>query len=417
MTVRHLLAISMIFCLAALAWFLLGASVHSRTRESRAAGTGDVSQLWGDKHVQLAPRLYSLRERTVSGAGPLGDEHNGPQTQQERVITERIPIPPDHSRVAVDLAVDHRKRGLLWFDTYTVSFTGKYTAQVPDDPQGPLYAGFSLPSTAAIYDDFSLQINGVETALDPGLSHELRAQLNAQPGQKVMIDVRYRSRGLDTWRYRFADADVAQVRDFELSMSTDFAAIDFPPDTLSPTESSRDGDGWRLAWRFENLVSGKGIGMDLPNRMNPGPLVGRMTFFAPVSLLFFFTVLVMLGALSLLRLHPMHYFFLAAAFFAFHLLMAYLADHLSIHSAFLLSAAVSLALVLSYLRLVCGVRSALLYAGTAQLVYLFLFSYAFFFSGFTGLAITVGAILTLFVLMQLTGRLDWDGVFAGQRPT
>ena len=41
-----------------------------------------------------------------------------------------------------------------------------------------------------------------------------------------------------------------------------------------------------------------------------------------------------------------------------------------------------------------------------------LFSYAFFFEGFTGLTITVGAIVTLFVLMQMTARVSWDEVFA-----
>jgi hypothetical protein len=41
-----------------------------------------------------------------------------------------------------------------------------------------------------------------------------------------------------------------------------------------------------------------------------------------------------------------------------------------------------------------------------------LFSYAFFFEGYTGLTVTVGAVVTLFVLMQLTGRLDWGALFA-----
>ena len=39
------------------------------------------------------------------------------------------------------------------------------------------------------------------------------------------------------------------------------------------------------------------------------------------------------------------------------------------------------------------------------------FVYAFFFEGFTGLAITVGAILTLFVLMQMTAHVSWDETF------
>jgi hypothetical protein len=36
-----------------------------------------------------------------------------------------------------------------------------------------------------------------------------------------------------------------------------------------------------------------------------------------------------------------------------------------------------------------------------------LFSYAFFWDGFTGLAITIGAICTLFFVMQVTGRTNW----------
>jgi hypothetical protein len=48
-------------------------------------------------------------------------------------------------------------------------------------------------------------------------------------------------------------------------------------------------------------------------------------------------------------------------------------------------------------------------------VFLVLFSYAFFFEGFTGLTVTVGAIVTLFVMMQTTARVDWDRVFAGGR--
>jgi hypothetical protein len=41
------------------------------------------------------------------------------------------------------------------------------------------------------------------------------------------------------------------------------------------------------------------------------------------------------------------------------------------------------------------VKFAVIYVGLAQLAYLVGFSYAFFWKGYTGLAITIGAILTL----------------------
>src|SRR5207302_1022361 len=62
-------------------------------------------------------------------------------------------------------------------------------------------------------------------------------------------------------------------------------------------------------------------------------------------------------------------------------------------------------------RIGIGPRFAFVEAALTQFIYLVLFSYAFFFKGFTGLAITIGAIITLFVVMQLTARIDW------RRPT
>ncbi len=66
------------------------------------------------------------------------------------------------------------------------------------------------------------------------------------------------------------------------------------------------------------------------------------------------------------------------------------------------------------MRLVVGPKFALVECGLAQLIYLVGFSYAFFFKGFTGLAVTIGSIITLFVVMQMTGRTNWTERFAGK---
>ena len=109
----------------------------------------------------------------------------------------------------------------------------------------------------------------------------------------------------------------------------------------------------------------------------------------------------------------MNYFFLAAAFFAFHLLFAYLVDVVELSVAFAVSSVVSLGLVTSHLRIVQGAKAAFLQAGTAQLIFLVGFSLAFFHEGQTGLTVAIGAVVTLFVLMQLTARVRWSEVFGG----
>ena len=61
--------------------------------------------------------------------------------------------------------------------------------------------------------------------------------------------------------------------------------------------------------------------------------------------MFFFTVLFTVVVLKKVPLHPMHYLFISAGFFAFHILMAYLVDMINIHAAFWICAAVSVLLV------------------------------------------------------------------------
>ena len=116
----------------------------------------------------------------------------------------------------------------------------------------------------------------------------------------------------------------------------------------------------------------------------------------------------MLATLRNLEIHPINYLFVSAAFFSFHLLFAYSVDRLSVPVAFAICSAVSMVLVVSYLRLVVSTKFALRETALAQLVYLIVFSLAHFWEGYTGLTITVLAILTLFVLMQATGRIKWS---------
>ena len=405
---RRIVAIVFIFACTGIAWAILGATIFSRTYDSRSARRGRVVSNWGAPQQQAPPaasyeRVFSRKvERVEQGKNVV-------RTEQERVVT---PLPLLSSRVDVGLDLEHRRKGLLWYSTYEVAFAGAYTFQNTSGRDEQVTFALDFPAARAIYDDLSFLVDGVPLAVR-NRKNAARASTTVPAGKTVVLQVGYLSQGLDSWRYSFG-GEVAQVRDFRLKMSTNFKDIDFPTDTLSPSEKRETGDGWELTWAYKNLVSGLQIGMAMPEKLQPGPLAGRISFFAPVSLFFFFFLLFIITTLRAIDLHPMNYFFLACAFFSFHLLLAYLADHVSIHAAFVISSAVSILLVVSYLRLVVGMRFAALEAGTAQLIYLILFSYAFFFKGFTGLAITIGSILTLFVVMQLTGRIRWADKLAGK---
>jgi hypothetical protein len=411
-TVRRLIAIAVIFAGCSAAWFALGASVVTRTGEYDRHLRQDVALLWGDVHAQRAPEAAVARVR--EGTETVVETRDGKVFAREvkSTVTDWPAARLVSTSANVTLDLEHRQKGLLWYDTFEVTFHGTYVFENPDDAERLMRFTFAFPAEHAIYDDFTITIDGAATNRGGDLAKELVTETTVAPRARATFVVSYRSRGTGEWRYAFVPSGVADVRDFSLSLRTNFRAIDFPAGTMSPTEKVATADGWDLTWRFTNLVTGQAIGIDLPNRMNPGPLAARITFFAPVSLLFFLTVMVVLDVLSGKPMHPMNYFFISAAFFAFHLLLAYLVDHFSVHTAFLLAAAVSVALVASYLRVVSGVGRRVWPAAAAQGVYLVAFSYAFFFEGLAGLAVTIGAVITLFVLMQMTARVDWTRVFA-----
>jgi inner membrane protein involved in colicin E2 resistance len=414
MTILRLMAIVLILFVATFAWFVLGASVTARSGEFDQRLVTEVAQLWGGPHRQMAPSVIVERERQVQ---EKVQQQTSSGRMIESVVTRTVidkdSVPLTSSQIDVDLRLEYRQKGLLWYDTYTVGFDGRYTVHNPDGVPRPLVARLSFPSKEALYDQFSIRFNGGDptplTDLNQGV--EVRSVIPA--GATVPLEIKYVSRGLGVWLYAIAESGVNRVQDLTLRLSTDFDAVDFPPGTMSPTSRTRTARGWQLEWRFASLVTGQAIGVDLPEKTNPGPLAARITFFAPVSLLFFTAVLVILGILRDENLHPVNYAFVAAAFFAFHLLLAYLVDHVQIHAAFIVSALTSILLVVTYLRLVAGTRFAFVRAGLAQLVFLIFFSYAFFFEGFTGLTVTIGSIVTLFILMQATAKVDWSQVFQG----
>src|SRR5882724_9518965 len=417
--IKRIAAITFIFLCTAFAWGILGATIFQRTYESDSSSGSRVASTWGSPQNQSPPSASF--EETVPRKEVKTENGRKIETVTQEEVTTDLPLESSH--LNVDLNLEHRQKGLLWYSTYKVAFGGSYSFRNPSDKDQKVTFTLNFPTAQAIYDDLVFTVDDAQVTLK-NEKNSASGTVNIPAGKAATLKVGYKSQGLNDWRYSFGSItknedgqssaqDVAQVRDFSLQMTTNFKDIDFPDNTLSPTgKHETPGGGWDLEWRYTNLVSGYQIAMTMPEKLQPGPLAGRISFFAPVSLFFFFFLMLIITTMRGIELHPMNYFFLAAAFFSFHLLLAYLVDHVSIHLAFAISAAVSVFLVVSYLRLVVGLHFASREAALAQIVYLVMFSYAFFLKGFTGLAITIGSVTTLFVVMQVTGRIRWTDKFA-----
>lgn len=404
----RLFLILAIFGGSTVAWMVLGGITTMRSGAAKQKLHGQVSELWGTAERQTAPKFsFSWMVPTTERRTELvGGVNRVTDVQSWRSATKEVS--PNGTTIDVALGLDQRLRGLVWHSLYNVVFDGRWQYEHRETIPGTLQITFDFPSGQGLYDDFHFLIDGVDQAktLRPENGHVI-ASVEVRPGQKLTLGVTYRSRGTDEWSYTPAQG-VTNLENFHLAMTTDFAAIDFPAFTMSPSTKQRTDKGWKLDWVFTQVVTGHSIGMAMPARIQPGELAAALSFSAPISLGFFFLVLFVLGTLRKIDFHPMHYLFLAGAFFSFHLLFGYLVDHVTIVPAFVVASAVSLFLVVSYLRLVVSNGFAFREAALAQLVYLVGFSLAHFWDGYTGLTVTVLSIATLFLLMQLTGRIRWS---------
>ncbi|MGV8124861.1 MAG: inner membrane CreD family protein [Candidatus Xenobiia bacterium LiM19] len=388
MKTRYLSAISVIFIIVTCAWVVLGASIRKRTDDTYVTLGKQVKELWGASQTQTAPEIYY--------ENPL-----------------KCTIDPQSTDIKLNLDLEYRRKGLLWYSTYKTDFQSKYTINNPTDKSRIFHIHYTFPATQALYDDFNFIVDGKESKsqIDPNAGITVSTEL--APGETKEFQVSYKSQGLDRWSYKFG-SDVTRIQNFSLLATINSRNIDFPPGSISPSEKTQTKNGWQLLWKYKNLIAGFDISIEMPQKLNAGPIASRICYFAPLPLFLFFFMLVILSRVRNINIHPLNYFFLAAAFFAFHILFAYLVAHIDIHVAFGVSAAVSLLLVVNYLRLLVNFKFAVKEAGLSQILFLFFLSYAFFYPAFTGLFIVIAAIITLAVVMQITGRVNWEEKLSGQ---
>jgi hypothetical protein len=390
MNIKRILAIVFILACTAAGWVILGTSLVVRSGALGGALERAVTAGWGPPMSQAHPVIF----------------YNSPG-----ITNGRHYVQPSQSNVEVALKYEPKKKGLLWHRTYVVDFRGAYDLENPTPITQTLYVKFEFPAADASYTDFVFTLDGKSSTDERKTAEGITEAVTLAPGATAKLAVAYKTRGTDRGGYTFGDT--TRIRHFNLAMTTDFAEIDFPAGTGSPTGRNALAKGWRLEWSYPDVIGAQPVGMEMPKALNPGPVASRITFFAPVSLLFFFAVLLIAATVLRVSLHPMNYFFLAAGCFAFQLLFAYLVDLMPLLAAFVIAAAVSLALVSGYLLLAAG-KSFAHIAAAAQFAYMVLFSYSFFFDGLTGLTITIGAIVTLAILMATTARIDWAEKFTAR---
>src|SRR5438477_8222138 len=121
--IKRIAATTFIFLCTAFAWAILGATIFQRTYDSGSSSDTRVTSTWGAPQNQSPPEA-SFEEQVPKKELKTENGKKIETVTQEKVIT---PLPLESSHIGVDLSLDHRQKGLLWYSTYKVAFDGVYT--------------------------------------------------------------------------------------------------------------------------------------------------------------------------------------------------------------------------------------------------------------------------------------------------
>ncbi len=113
----RIIALIFIFACTAVAWAILGSTIFSRTYNADPALKEKVQSSWGSPQKQLPPEasyVHQVKNKTITS-------ENGKEIEKITQTDVRAALPLESSAIDVSLDLEHRQKGVLWYNTYKAS--------------------------------------------------------------------------------------------------------------------------------------------------------------------------------------------------------------------------------------------------------------------------------------------------------
>lgn len=345
----------------------------------------DVMERWGAPIVQPAPSVRFV----PSGA----------------VFNSLAALPLRSQEVAVDAAMNYRKRGLVYFSGFDFTFRGDYV--VENDQGRDIDIAFVFPinleKNKVLLSNLIFTINNEpsKAELADG-ADKLVWTGRLKAGTQVAFRVAFHGRGLDAFTYALDPG--APVRNLHLAMHISGGANFDYADGVVPASSPRTkGDEVWLDWSYASLQSGIPVGVILPSEKTYDHLIATMVRRAWAPFLLLFAGLTALCIYHRRQLRIYESYLIAASYGLFFVLLGYLAAFLSFYPAWLCSLGICFALLYGYLRFVLPAAAGRYVLGLL-ISSLLVPTAAVFLQGYTGLIYTFELLALITTMMVLTTR-------------
>ena len=374
---------------------VIAAQVTDRNGFANSALHRDVMDRWGTPIVQPVPSVRFVESGTI--------------------FSTLEPLALASQRVDVDVTMNYRKRGLVYFSGFDFSFDGIYAITNPE-PHA-IEAVFVFPldieRNRVLMSDLAFNVDGRAERIDlDGARNKLVWTGRLGSGESRRFEISFSGRGLESFTY-LLDPD-SPVRDLRFVINVAGGAEhDYAEGVVPATRVTRPGDdGVVLEWTYASLESGVPLGVIVPSEESFDGVIHVMLRRAwPTFTLWFISVAVFAAVLRRpLRLDEAYV--LSATFSFFYVLLPYLAAYVHFYVAYAMGISVIGGMLIAYQSAIFGRRAVGSAAGGGA-AFLLAPTLAVVVRGHTGLIYTLLIAAGLVIAMRLTTEAWFSRLFGG----
>ena len=243
---------------------------HGRITE---ANYNAVQTIWGAEQVQGELNVNLFWEDEVTERIESEDLTKPAVLRKKKVRHNSTANPFVSARHDVTLKQNPRKKGSAFYGGYETTCHFSWRLQNPEDRAMRGILKFPLPAATAMYDDLIATLNGEDILPQMQLSEgALVLTRDVAPNEALNLAIAFKSRGVSYWYFQVLEA--REIRDFNLTLALPDLPKDklnYPEGCMTPTHIEEKGtDGTVLSYRLDHAISGKGMGIALPELPQPG---------------------------------------------------------------------------------------------------------------------------------------------------
>lgn len=287
--------------------------------------------IWGRPHTQVELTVSHTHEIEVKEELPREDITQ-PPTYRTTTQTEVIPQNSIRGFVGdVKMTLSEREKGYALYNGYVIDVALAYDILNDSAIETDAMFTFPLAEGQTLFEDFMVEMDERDISPELRFSPNLVSwRVKMKPHQQSKVVITYKSRGMDYFYYQIPVQ--REIKDFILTLAVDrlpVSMLNYPERVITPTnvKPTEDGRGSILSWELDRSITVMGMGVALPQPVQPGAQVLRVLVISPYAL----TLLGAMLALTMLiwgqSLHFLDLALVSAVYTMQFLLMAAISDY------------------------------------------------------------------------------------------